>query len=53
MVGTGWCINEELFQAVFRGDGDEAAGILKEGSDVNARSVNGHSVIHSHQGFFS
>ena len=42
----GWCTNEELFQAVFRRDIDETARILKEGSNVNARSINGHSVIH-------
>ena len=41
-----WHINEELFQAVFRKDIYEAAGILKQGSHVNARSINGHSVIH-------
>ena len=39
-------INEELFQAVFRKDVYEAARILKQGSHVNARSINGHSVIH-------
>ena len=43
----GWHINEELFQAVFRGDVDEAARILNKGSNVNARSISGHSVIHS------
>ena len=43
----GWHINEELFQAVLRGDVDEAARILKKRSNVNARSVSGHSVIHS------
>ena len=43
----GWHINEELFQAVLRGDVDEAARILKKGSNVNARSISGHSVIHS------
>ena len=41
-----WHINEELFQAVSRKDICQAARILKEGSHVNARSVNGHSVIH-------
>ena len=42
----GWHINEELFQAVSKRDVDEAARILKKGSNVNARSVNSHSVIH-------
>ena len=42
----GWHINEELFQAVSKRDVDEAARILEEGSHVNARSINGHSVIH-------
>ena len=39
-------INEELFQAVSRKDICQAASILKGGSHVNARSVNGHSVIY-------
>ena len=43
----GWHINETLFQAVLRGDVDKAARILKKGSNVNARSVSGDSVIHS------
>ena len=42
----GWHINEELFQAVSKRDVDEAARILQEGSHVNARSINNHSVIH-------
>ena len=42
-----WHIDEELFHAVFGGDVDKAARMLKMGSNVNARSVSGHSVIHS------
>ena len=43
----GWHIDKELFHAVFGGDVDKATCMLQMGSNVNARSFSGHSVIHN------
>ena len=39
--------DSNLSHAVFQGDVDKAARILRNGWNVQTRSVNGHSVIHS------